>query len=357
MKNKINRFLDAMEEAFSGMDPRGFWPLNGGQIDAYFDVIESLDMYKRVMSLSKRMSIKGLAKRLPPPDILRLFLEHNAIIGLKVADKFNLQKVSFSDRMKYLDILFKVIEEKTRNDIFCADGKNLLITQKEAGLLAKHVEWNFAESESDKKIISYFAVILNNYCYSLFYDIYMAGGFYMHGPYDVSKYFGSSTTMLVRNYRDLRPRDLWQDIQFSFKKMQILTIYKDLDLRINFSNHPDSDKSMSHQIISCAVYADGEPVEHDEFEALIKQAEFAIKSQTARINSLSSLSKVRKGAEIAYYLFKDFRESFGDDWRPPEEVAKNIDAFGDKFIKQFKYSEKPELKHWRKLFDPRNNYF
>jgi hypothetical protein len=357
MENKINKFLDAIEEAFSGMDPRGSWPLNGGQVDAYFDAIESLDMYKRMMSLHKRLSIKGLAKRLPPPDILRLFLEHNAVIGLKVADKFGIQKVCFSDRIKYLDILFQVIETKTHNDIFCADGKNLLLSSPEVQVLAKHAHWKHSDSVLENKTISYLATVLNHYCYSLFFDIYMAGGFYLHGPYDVSKHFGSGASMLVRNYRDLCPLDLWPDISFPFKKMQILTVYKDLDLKINFANLPDSSGHMSKQILSYTVYADGEPVEHDEFEALIKQIEASIRAQTKRVNSLNDLDKVRKGAEIAYYLFRDFRESFGDDWRPPKEVEENIQIFGDKFVTRFKYSKKPDIGHWRKLYDPRNNYF
>ncbi|HLC89214.1 MAG TPA: hypothetical protein VJG49_04200 [Candidatus Nanoarchaeia archaeon] len=35
---QIDRFIQAIEESFSGLNPKTFWPLNGGQIDSYFDV-------------------------------------------------------------------------------------------------------------------------------------------------------------------------------------------------------------------------------------------------------------------------------------------------------------------------------
>ena len=73
----------------------------------------------------------------------------------------------------------------------------------------------------------------------------------------------------------------------------------------------------------------------------------------------STLDKVRKGIEIAYYLFKDLREKMGDDWRPPKEIEKTIQEFGDKFLKQFSYKEKkaPDISHWKKILDPRDDYY
>lgn len=43
-ENNIDKFLQAIEESFSGLNPKTFWPLNGGQIGAYFDADEALDI-------------------------------------------------------------------------------------------------------------------------------------------------------------------------------------------------------------------------------------------------------------------------------------------------------------------------
>ncbi|HII15669.1 MAG TPA: hypothetical protein HA362_05130 [Nanoarchaeota archaeon] len=49
----------------------------------------------------------------------------------------------------------------------------------------------------------------------------------------------------------------------------------------------------------------------------------------------------------------------GDDWRPPKEIEKTIQEFGDKFLKQFSYKEKkaPDISHWKKILDPRDDYY
>ena len=81
-EEKIELFLKAIEDHFEHLDPRTNWPLNGAQMDAYFDVSEALDIYHRIMSLKGKMSVKEIAKLMPPVDMLRLFTSHNCFVGL-----------------------------------------------------------------------------------------------------------------------------------------------------------------------------------------------------------------------------------------------------------------------------------
>lgn len=63
MKSKnieIDLFLTAIEESFKHMDVRTNWPLNGAQIDAYFDIDEALDMYYRLNKLKETKSIADI---------------------------------------------------------------------------------------------------------------------------------------------------------------------------------------------------------------------------------------------------------------------------------------------------------
>src|SRR3989344_9702768 len=120
---EIDEFLKAIEQSFSGVNPKTFWPLNGGQIDAYFDVDEALDMYYRLNKLKEKRNIKEIADLMPQADIIRIFLEHNAIIGLKVAKKLGIANISTEDRVKYTLFLFDILKNKVKNDIFCLDGK------------------------------------------------------------------------------------------------------------------------------------------------------------------------------------------------------------------------------------------
>ena len=355
-EDQIDLFLQAIEEIFTGMNPKTFWPLNGGQIDAYFDVIEALDMYDLLTNLKKTESLQTISSMLPPPDALRLFLEHNAIIGLKVAKKLNIRAITTKEIIDYVNLLFEILSHKVKNDPFCLDGKNLILTNEELEEKLAAPDWDIPSSEQKKEIAN-LIVQTNNLCYSLYYDIFMAGGFYIHGPYPTTTEFGKDTILLIREYHNLQPKDIWSDIQFPHKKIRVEGVYKHLDIKINFANHPLSTTSIGDKLIAYRLFIDDKKTTLDKLPELFSKIQETTTTQTKKINSLSNLDKVRKGVEIAFYLFKEFRESQEKDWKPPITVEQTIKQFGEKFIEQFKYNEIPKLEHWKKLFDPRNDYY
>ena len=354
---QIGRFIQAIEESFSGLNPKTFWPLNGGQIDAYFDVDEALDMYYRLNELKEKLSIKEIADLMPQADIIRIFLEHNAIIGLKVANKLGIDNISAGDRVKYTLFLFEILKHKVKNDIFCLDGKNFILDEKEISKFLKETNWDKPLSHEDKKKIAFFTVMTNNLCYTLYYDIFMTGGFYLHGPYDASEEFGEGSILLIRDYHDLNPKEIWPDLQMPYQKVKICAVYKNLDLKINFVNHPITKDSIGDKLIAYKIYLDGKEIEINKIDELIEIFHKVSSQQTKKINALPDLDKVRKGAEIAFYFFRKLRKYMGDDWRPPKEIEQTIEKFGDKFIKQFQYQEIPSMEHWKRLFDPRDDYY
>ncbi len=356
-EEQISKFIKAIEESFSGLNPKTFWLLNGGQIDAYFDVDEALDMYYRINKLKEKLNAMEIADLMPQADIIRIFLEHNAIIGLKVAKKLGIDNISAEDRIKYSLFLFEILRHKVRNDIFCLDGKNIIFGENEISKLLNTNNWNRPSSNEEKKKIAFLTVMLNNLCYTLYYDIFMTGGFYLHGPYDTTNKFGENTMMLVRDFHNLNPKEIWPDLKIPFQNIKICAIYKNLDLKINFVNHPITKDSIGDKLIAYKIYVDGKEIDFDKIDEIIEIVHKISSQQTSKINSLSDLDKVRKGAEIAFYFFKSLREYMGDDWRPPKTVEETIQKFGNKFIKDFQYQEIPSMEHWRRIFDPRDDYY
>jgi hypothetical protein len=47
----------------------------------------------------------------------------------------------------------------------------------------------------------------------------------------------------------------------------------------------------------------------------------------------------------------------GDNWIPKNYLEETITKFGEEFIKKFKYEKSPDLTHWKRIFDPRDDYF
>lgn len=357
---EIENFLTAINEAFSGMDTRTSWPLNGGQITAYFNVDEALDIYYRLNKLKKEISLEKIAGLMPAPDIIRIFLQNSAIFGLKVADKLAIKKINIRDRVNFTLFLFDILKQKVKNDIFCLDGKNLLLDDNQVKKTLSETKWNAPLSNQEKKDIAFLTITANNLCYTLFYDIYMTGGFYIHGPYDASKQFGENTILVIRNYHDLNPVKIWPDLKMPYQKIKIYAIYNNLDFELNFANQPISTTSVGDKLIAYKIYLDNKEITLNQINQLTELFSRIASKQTKETNSLSDLDKVRKGSEIAFYLFKKIREYMGDKWYPSEakeQIEETIKKFGDKFIKEFKYQEKPSLEHWKKSYDPRNNYF
>ncbi len=354
---QIDNFIRAIEESFSGLNPKTFWPLNGGQIDAYFDVDEALDMYYRLNKLKENLSVKEIADLMPQADIIRIFIENNAIIGLKVAKKLGIANISTEEIVNYVLFLFEILEYKVNNDIFCLDGKNLILNENEISQLIKETEWDKPNSNEEKKQVAFLTVMANNLCYTIYYDIFMTGGFYLHGPYDVSDKFGDGTILVIRDFHDLNPKEIWPDLEMPYNKLRICAIYKNLDLKINFVNHPVTKDSIGDKLIAYKIYLDDKEISINDIDNIIELFQKVSSQQTKRINSLGDLDKVRKGIEIAFYLFRNLRIYMDGNWKPSREIEYTIRKFGDKFIKDFKYQKPPAIEHWKRIFDPRDDYY
>ena len=115
---EIENFLNAVLNSFVGLDLRTIWPLGAAQIDAYFDVDEALDIYYRLNKLKETLSVKEIADIMPPPDVIRLALQHNLIIGPKVAKKLGFADISAEQRTNFVLFLFDILKQKMHGDIF-----------------------------------------------------------------------------------------------------------------------------------------------------------------------------------------------------------------------------------------------
>jgi hypothetical protein len=354
---QIERFLKGIEAGFKGLSPKTHWPLNGGQIDAYFDADESLDMYHRLVNLRKKLSINEIADIMPAPDVIRGFFQNNAIAGLKVAKVQGIEDISIEDRIKYVTLLFDIIKQKVKSDVFCLDGKNLLLDEHQVTTLLTRTKWDTPLSEAEKREIAFLTVSASNLCYTLYFDLFAAAGFYFHGPYDTSKKFGEGTTLIIRDYHDINPTELWPELEMPYKKLRIYAVYKNLYPEMNFVNHMITKTSIGDKLVAYKIYLDDKEIGMKDVPELIKVLHKVSSHQKKKIDAMPNLEKVKKGAEICYYMFRKLRQYMGDDWRPPKSIDENIKRFGDKFIKQFQYEKEPPLEHWIKFFDPRNDYF
>ena len=353
-EEQVNLFLEAIKDHFQHLDPRTNWPLNAAQMNTYFDFDEANEIYSRINQLKNKLTIKEIAELMPPVDMLRLALTHNLIIGLKVGDKLKKTNFGSKERTEYFLFLTQIMKELTKGDIFCLDGANRIFSESEINTQIQNVEFSVPNSEIEKKSMANFLVTMNHYAYSLFYDVYMSAGFFIHGPYNVSEKFGKNTILVVREYHNLKP-GIWPNENSPFKKMKMFLVYKNLNYKIDFENSQQVNDSIPDKLVAFAVYADGKLLPKEE---MLKLEEFyddlSIK-QAKYVDSLAEFEKVKHAALICHSFFNKLRENTpGESFLP--SVDKNIAQFGDKFIVENKREIKPDVSHWMKLFDPRNEY-
>jgi hypothetical protein len=356
--NQIEDFLTSVEGALRNVNQKTLWPLCVGQITAYFDLIEALDIYNKLKELRKNSSVEKISELLPNPDVIRTFLTTSAIVGLKVANKMGLAKLSREDIVDHVLFLFKILKIKVKSDPFCLDEKNIILKDLEIDKILSETFWDVGHLEECQRKISSLVVSLNNFCYTLYYDVFKCGGFHIHGPYNAEKEFGRGAILVVREYHDLAPDRIWQDLKVSFKKIRIYSVYRNLNFKIDYFNHPSSLESIGDKLVAFKIIVDGKAISHERADEIIEKITEESKRQASRVKQLHDLGKVKKGAEIAFYLFKDFRESMGEHWGPPKEIDEMIERFQDRFLKEFSCEkETPSVEHLKKVFDPRIDYF
>ena len=353
-EKQIENFLIALRESFSGMNQKTHWPLNAAQISAYFDADEALDIYNRLNKLKETWTIEQIAKLMPNADIIRNFITNDAIVGLKVARKFNMTAITQKDITDYTNFLIDILKTKVKSDPLCLDGKNYYHTEEEINTLVEKINFEIPSKEN-KKELGILTSLANNFCYTLFFDVFMVGGFVIHGPYDVSKRFGEGAVMLIRDYHNLFPKELWPELEMPFKNMKILAVYKNLEIKMNFVNHAVTQDTIADKLIAYKIYTEDKEVSPKKIQNLIEFFSQKTIEQTKKIRALSDLDKVRKGAEIAFYLFRELRKSMGDDWMRKEYLEAIITKFGTTFIEKYNLENKPkkDLEDWIRVLDPR----
>jgi hypothetical protein len=94
-----------------------------------------------------------------------------------------------------------------------------------------------------------------------------------------------------------------------------------------------------------------------DIETITNNLEILAKEQTSCINSLDDFDKIRKGAQLSYYLIKNFYCKYWSDWYNPKIVDNSLKQLGDKFLKSGAEQKNRSPKELSMLFDPSNEYF
>jgi hypothetical protein len=356
LKNKerqlIKKFLLAINNCFSTIDERTFWPANAAQIEAYFSDIIALDLFCKF-----KENPQNFKKALSRLSCFSLYesLYHKEIIGLKVNRIYLDCPKNKKDIINFVMSFFEVIKSKVKGEIFCLDGTHRLLTNTEVKEIEKNKRWMKAENYKTKRLISNFISCLENLVWAFYFDIFVSTGREIHGPYFINK----NEVILVRDYYNLNPKEIW-GIDNKYQSLKIFLKYpKECNIQLNYANQVKSSKPLGENLISFSIEVNRKPVKdlHEIF-LLFKYFLRLGEKQANKVNKLSPLEIVKKGAEIYYYRYKELYKFYKEDWRPPRVVYQRINTLKLKWLDYFKSDnyKRKEPRFYVNLLDPTNNF-
>lgn len=264
--------------------------------------------------------------------------------------------------------LIKYISHHRRGDIWCRDGRNLILSDDTLSKITKDFKSFDLKGEYSEKIKKSVATInATLWLYTeLVYFACHGWGHESHGPYEI----GENRYLVVREYYDLKPAfwDFSKDLEYD--KITTLEIYsKDAEVAFDmFSRTRSKDAPLQHLLEydikiggidgeSISTIDELKKLESNIVETTNKAAEFESK--------LDKKELIKKFNEATFWVgIKPLVDVLGEAWQVPEKIYEMIereDALRSEFLIQklegLKHAHEvpPEVLQniLRNSFDPR----
>ena len=356
---KYNTLLKAIHDATRGIDGRTLWPGSGAQI--YSSVIDLLTMetIKDLENAEKRMSLKELSKLFYSPSLIRYVIAGEFLIGSKVLIKEN--RITFNRAKNATSLLMKILENKTYSNPFCTDKKNLYISPKKVDSMMRKSKLN--KVNKDNKKIAELIVNLNGLIWSNYYDIFIARGMEIGGPYKLGDY-----TVIVRDFFDIFPDKVWPSSQKNMKKLSIKSLkiylgYKNIDWKIDYFMHEINPIPPNKLQFWMGVIEDTSggkrELNNSDMNKLIETMPKMIIDQVKYVNKLPIKKKIKKGIELSYYQLIQLHQFASGSSKVPAYILKECEKSCVELWKRYDWKNRDDnykKVNWSELYDIRKDY-
>lgn len=314
-KNRLDSYKKSLESAW-GYNDYNDWPIKVNSIMHLFlkefaqEVVEDIQQIeKENISINKLLNLFG-----NPARIYRII--DPVIFGMKrMAFPLDFQREIVMKMLDYVNAMKAGSE-------FNENGRNLILTDKKINDLLNSNRI-YAANTTSAEIIQRFCGIMWAYTESVFFRAHEVTK-EVHGSYDL----GDSRQLVIREYLNLQPIDLWgYRIPFlKYKKIVIYAIYNSkLELKIDSYNHLFLNQgNYKEDMVEYFILADDNPIDLKELEALMKDALFTITDIHGWADTQDWKSIANKYVDIYWYRKRPLREVLHKNASVPDTVRRNI---------------------------------
>lgn len=316
-RERLEKYVEAALIPRFNTDRRKY-PIYAGRVGKlYLDVL-SEELFNDIEEFKSRGgTIQDLSRIFNnPARIMRM--AHTILAGLKMNDS------PIEKKRQMILTLLDIVKAMKYGSEFCEDGKNLILSPTELSGLLENEPLREADKDSSR-LVQQLCGVLWAYAetpYFVCHGIAMEA----HGPYKNPQ--NESQIMLIRDFFNLKPIDLWQECNLvPFEKVRIITIHENIDVWFDaFDNLYIRSGNLVESLRLYSVRADEKLLSLDpikEFSNILNDAIFPI---TAKINLWTEREIARKYMEIFWYQVKPLKEALGKSWRPPQIVLNRVET-------------------------------
>ncbi len=283
-------------------------PFNGFNLNPLFYGLLYEKLHEAILKLKKnKVSDELILQALPTHSSLRFILS-KFIVAYPYVD-FNEKKFGV-----IIDFMLYYLKLRDQGDLF-ARQSNRIHSEKEIKDLIKNSQWIEA-NPMNKKLLANSLLGLTNFVYGLYNDFVTDFGFDAFGPYPLE----NQTSLLIRSFPDIAPKEVWPKNKFRFKSVEIGTVYKNLDIEIHFlGSHLNLKGNHLEALQKFYVKADGKFLPE---EKLKDASEYFLESSATHYAAIKNLpfEEQKKMYVIQeLYPFRRLFELIRITWYPEPE--------------------------------------
>ncbi len=344
----IDKILRSYANAVSASDPNGWAGFNCINFWPYY----AKPRLDRLWCAYEKAQEKNLA----PSDLTKCFLGplflRQEIINLF----FNAKSCNYDKEktMKIATWMKDILVAKCSGDPFGFESVKILKPDDIAYLMKmfpfRTVEVNEAR-EAGKLIHA-----CEELSWSYFFDWNYWQYFEVYGPYKLP----NNHSLLLRAFTDFAPGEVWpQAVNFVPSTIYVYTIYKDVDVKLDFWSHVITRDNLPQKMTRLLVLEHGKIVNNiEELIALRKKMEVAAVIQGKLFRSLNFEELKQKEIETHCYTYRDLCKLLELEWKPTKEM---LDCVRGKPLLNYQLPKQETIEEekifWKKLHDPRNDFF
>lgn len=344
----LDEFLDAAENALGAMDLATLQPTSWRHTQP-LNAPEWLEWFDRIIQAQKEKGVpfEKLAKTLPP-DLCREHLFFT-LEDLKAA-KWPREK-----RLEVAEFFHQMLKAQMEpGDLFGLHGS----TRPKLDLAAILRKKFHAGTPEAARALGKLYNAAYNLGAALYLDYYMGNAIENYGPYPLP----GGRTLVVKEMRRLKPAELWPERTTIADRLRLYCVYEDV--------------TFATDLIACHTFYEGDPInglkawrlERDgkevkdvaEVGRIMQSVAENGRDQWIEVTGLPEAKLIEKANVIRCFTFKPLCDALGLQWTPSRRLLKAAEGKtlqdGWDTWKPPK-GEKARKAYWRKIWDPRIDFY